>query len=101
MFVERYPHPHHPVVNGEPDLDVTVEVFQHRPAETAALLAWAGGDEVMVNGGPAVVLPGTRPFTDRLVGLGDFVVRDGRTSGRRYPADGFHQRFRPAQQSGE
>lgn len=91
MFVESWPHPHRPLVDGEPSTE-TVEVFQHRPDLTDALVAWCDGEMLMVNGGPAVLLPGRRKITERLVGLGDFAVKAGDTW-RAEPAAGFATRF--------
>jgi len=69
-----------------------VEVFQHTPLNTDQLTAWTGGDVGFVNGGPVVVVGGTRKAVDRLVGLGDFAVRDGDRFWAE-PADGFGQRY--------
>lgn len=87
----------HPVNDdGEPDATRTVEVNQLRPDRVADFLAWSDGTELLLNGGPVVLLPGTRPAAQRLVGLGDFAVRDGDTV-RAEPADGFYQRFQPVE----
>jgi hypothetical protein len=98
VFVQTFPHPFHPVDDdGTPDPDVTVEVFQVRPDTIAEFLAWSGADELgVVNGGPVFLLPGTRPAAERLCGLGDFAVRRDTGSVRSWPADGFYQRYQPA-----
>jgi hypothetical protein len=90
-----WPHPFNPLINGEPDAEVTVQVFQHRPDLTAQLVDWCSGDRLTLNGGPVVLLPGTRPANQRLVGLGDFAVRAGDTW-RAEPASGFYSRWAPA-----
>lgn len=80
---------------GQPDPDRTrVELFQHLPGQTDALVTWAGGRRVIVNNMPAVVLPNGDP-----VGLGDFALRYP-TAGRlrvEY-ADGLATRYQPADQ---
>ena len=89
-FVGSWPHPFHRLSDGQ-----AVEVFQLRPDLVDQLRAWARGEELFVNGGPAVLLPGTTRFTTRLVGLGGFAVRaDGVFHAE--PADGFYQRYQPA-----
>lgn len=82
-----------PHTGGEPTGDM-VEVFVHTPLNTADVVVWAGGDRGFVNGGPVVVVGGTRKAVDRLVGLGDFAVRDGDRFWAE-PADGFGQRYQP------
>lgn len=72
----------------------TVEVFQLRPDLVAEFVAWSGGQQLLLNGGPVVLLPGTAPAASRLVGLGDYAVRDGDTL-RAEPAAGFAQRYQP------
>ena len=89
-FVESWPHPFHRIADGQ-----AVEVFQLRPDLVEQLRAWAGGEVVFVNDGPAVLLPGAGPAGGRLVGLGDFAVRDGATS-QAEPGDGFYRRYQPA-----
>lgn len=94
--MDEWPRPFHPVADGEPDTDVTVEVFLHRPDLTDQLLAWAGGDAadvLLINGGPTILLPGTRRAADRLVGLGDYAVKEPGHSVKAEQADGFSQRF--------
>lgn len=94
--MDEWPRLFHPVDDGVADAGVTVEVFQHQPGRTDALLAWAGGDApdvLLINGGPAVLLPGTRRAADRLVGLGDYAVREPGHSVKAEQADGFSQRF--------
>lgn len=83
-----------PVADGEPTGD-PVETYQHTPLTTAELATWSGGDIGFVNGGPVVVVGGTRRAAARLVGLGDFAVRDGDRFWAE-TADGFYQRFTPA-----
>lgn len=100
MYIEdhQFPYPHHPVApdgDGDgvlPDLAVTVQAFQLRPLTVAACAAWCGGVELLVNGGPALLVGGG------VVGLGDYVVhRDGRYAAE--PAGGFAQRYTPAEPS--
>lgn len=79
-----------PVSGGD-----SVEVVQHNPLNTEQLAMWAGGDVAFINGGPVVVVGGTRKAVDRLVGLGDYAVRDGDRFWAEL-ADGFTQRFIPA-----
>lgn len=95
-FVETWPHPHHPVTDGEPDVPVTVEVFQLRPDLVAEFLGWSGGEELFVNGGPAVLLPGSRRAADRIVGLGDYAVQDQMGRFTAEPAAGWANRYIPA-----
>lgn len=90
----------HPVVDGAPDTARTVEANQLRPDRVAEFLAWCGGQQLMLNGGPVVLLPGDDPPAGRLVGLGDFAVADGDTV-RAEPAGGFWQRYQPARISDE
>lgn len=97
MSVSSWPHPFHPAevdATGAVVADeaVTVEVFQHRPDLTDQLVAWSGGELLVVNGGPVVLLPGSRRAAQRLVGLGDYAVRDGDTVTAEEAA-GFYQRF--------
>jgi hypothetical protein len=76
-----WPRPYHPVVDGDVDRATVLHVYAHTPGRADALIAWAGGGEVtLVAGAPCVILPGSRPYTSRLVGLGDVAVSDGRTS---------------------
>ena len=92
---ETWPYTFHPArYEGDqlvPDTSTVVTVFQHRPDLTEQLVAWCGGFEVFVNGGPAVILPGG----GGVVGLGDFAVR-GLYGLSAEPADGFYQRYIPA-----
>lgn len=76
---------------GDPAGD-PVDVYQHTPLTTDAVAEWCGGDRTVVNGGPVVVVGGTRKAVDRLCGLGDFAVRDGDRFWSE-PADGFYQRY--------
>ena len=77
--------------DGQPDPDRThVELFQHRPGQTDALLAWTGGRRVIVNNMPAVVLPNGDP-----VGLGDFALRYPAGRLRVEYADGIATRYQP------
>lgn len=71
---------------------------QLRPDLTDAFTSWSGGEQLVVNGGPAVLLPGDDPTSPRLVGLGDLAVRDhtGRTWAE--PAAGFWQRYTPTEE---
>ncbi len=75
-----------------PDTSRTAEVTQLRPDTVEQFVEWSGGTYDLVNGGPVVLLPGRGPALGRVVGLGDFGVREGeRLSGER--ADGFWQRW--------
>jgi hypothetical protein len=88
-----WPRSMQPATDGEPVGD-PVEVFQHNALNTDELVVWAGGDRGFVNGGPVVVVGGTRRAVDRLVGLGDYAVRDGDRFWAE-TADGFSQRYQP------
>lgn len=88
-----WPRTMQPVTGGEPTGD-PVEAYQHTPLTTDELTAWCGGDRGFVNGGPVVVVGGTRRAVDRLVGLGDYAMRDGDRFWSE-PADGFGQRYQP------
>lgn len=98
MFIEdhQWPWPHHPARPDaagdglDVDTSVTVEMFQLRPLTWQRAIAWCGGTPVTVNGGPAVLIG------DGVAGLGDYVVADGE-SFRAEQADGFHQRYQPAE----
>lgn len=91
-----WPRRYHPVKgSGELDTATVVELYQHTVATTLALAHWAGGEVAFVNGGPIVIVGGTRRAADRLCGLGDYAVRDGDRWWAE-PADGLYQRFRPA-----
>jgi hypothetical protein len=95
MAPSSWPYPHHPIVDGEPSTE-TVEVFQHRPDLTDALVAWSGGEVVeSINGGPVVVVPGRDRSTKRIVGLGDYAVKVGDKHFHAAPAAGFSQRYAP------
>jgi hypothetical protein len=79
-----------------PDKSRTAEVYQLRPDTVDAFVVWTGGTYDLVNGGPVVLLPGRGPALGRVVGLGDFAVREGeKLSGER--ADGFWQRWQIAE----
>jgi len=71
---EAWPYPHHPVrlVGNvlEPDTSVTRQVFQLRPLTVDACQAWCGGEVVMHDGGPAIIVPGGGGVAE----LGDFIV---------------------------
>lgn len=91
-----WPRAFHPVdADGEPDTATVVELFQHTALNTADVALWCGGETAMVNGGPVVVVGGTRRAVDRLCGLGDYAARDGDRWWAE-PADGLYQRYRPA-----
>lgn len=97
MWIDSPPARCHPLVEDDdnglaPDEDVTVELYPLRPDLTQSFLAWAGGDPLLVGGATAVLLPGTRPAKDRLVGLGDYAARrDGKVWAE--PAGGIGQRY--------
>lgn len=89
-FVEQYPARLYLLVNGGPDLEAPVEVFQLRPGDEHRLIEWAGGGSVsLINGGPAVLLPDSAG----VVGLGDFALRDSDGDLWAERADGFFQRY--------
>lgn len=92
MYLDTCPTPLRPLDNDGQPLGRTVEAFQLRPDLVDAFLAWTGGTRLMLNGGPVVLLPGDAPADTRLVGLGDFAVRDGDQL-RAEPALGFAQRY--------
>jgi len=80
--------------DGRPDHDrAPVELYQHRPGETDALIAWTNGRRVIVNNMPAVVLPNGDP-----VGLGDFALRYPKGRLRVEYADGLATRYQLAEQ---
>ncbi|MDN5931548.1 MAG: hypothetical protein L0I24_10880 [Pseudonocardia sp.] len=85
MWIESPPAACHPLVeDGDgaliPDESTVVELYPLRPdLPVEAFLAWTGGEQLLVGGTTAVLLPGTRPAKDRLVGLGDYAARaDGK-----------------------
>lgn len=88
-FVEHWPAP----VRKLDTPDAVLTAHQLRPDLVEAFLGWSGGMQVLLNGGPAVVLGATVPATGQIVvGLGDFAIRDGsRVWGE--PAAGFWQRY--------
>lgn len=91
-----WPRPYHPVTaDNQVDTTVTVELYQHTVATTQSLREWCGGEVAYVNGGPVVIVGGTRRAADRLCGLGDYAARDGDRWWAE-TADGLYQRFRPA-----
>ena len=66
--------------DGSTDFDVTVELYPHMPTQAEALSAWcaehgATTTELFLNGGPVLLLSGSRTVPQRLAGLGDIVVR--------------------------
>lgn len=64
--------------NSEVDTSQTVWIYPHIAGQTEALAEWAGSEQTLfVNGGPVVVLPGSRPIPERLVGLDQVAVSDG------------------------
>lgn len=72
----------------------TAEAFQLRPDRVEAFLSWTdGGEQLLINGGQAVLLPGTGTMVERLVGLGDFAVRPALGELYAEPAAGFWQRY--------
>ena len=91
------PRDYHPIDDGAIDRDRTVQMWSHNPTNTDQLIDWVGGGEtILVNGGPCLILPGTRRVRDRLAGLGDVVVNDdgsfralpgGELSANYWPAD--------------
>lgn len=96
MWIESPPAACHPLVGDgvdlTPDLDVVVELYPLRPDLIPAFLAWTGGAQVLVGGATAVLLPGTRPAVQRIVGLGDYAARgDGKLWAE--PAGGIAQRY--------
>lgn len=94
-----WPRLYHPVgPDNEPTTDVTVELYVHTVATTQSLREWCGGEVAFVNGGPVVIVGGTRRAADRLCGLGDYTVRDGDRWWAE-TADGLYQRYRPVSES--
>ncbi|MBN9791304.1 hypothetical protein DMP17_22235 [Pseudonocardia sp. TMWB2A] len=80
--------------DGRPDHDrVQVELFQHRPGQTDALVGWSGGRRLLVNAMPCVVLPNGDP-----VGLGDYALRFPSGRLRLEPADGLATRYSPVEE---
>lgn len=78
--------------DGQPATDrVQVQLYQHRPGQTDALIAWTEGRRLVVNGMPCVVLPNGDP-----VGLGDYALRYPNTGRLRLEqADGLATRYQP------
>ena len=91
-----WPQPYHPITDGVVDTTVTVQVYPHEPGGTDALIGWAGGTVVVVNGGPCIVLSTPRPVADRLVGLGDVVIDDGEHSVKALRGDRLGSSYRRA-----
>lgn len=93
----EWPRAYHPVrPDGTVDTSRTVELYVHTVENTVQVAAWCGGEIAIVNGGPVVVVGGTKRAVERLCGLGDFAARDGdRWWAER--ADGLYQRLQPAQ----
>lgn len=93
-FVEHYPHPFHPIVDGQPDTSGTVEVFQLRPGDQQRLIAWSRVQGYHGADGGVLLLDAGRVVGQ--VALGDFTVRDGDQL-TVVPAEvGFFQRYVPA-----
>lgn len=91
-WVDTWPQQLQPLDDdGAPDGEL-VEGYQLRPGELDAFLAWSGGEQLLINGGPAVLLPGTVRSISRLVGLGDFAIRHGNHM-HAVAAAGFWQRY--------
>jgi hypothetical protein len=80
--------------DGQPATDrVQVQLYQHRPGQTDALIEWTQGRRLVVNGMPCVVLPNGDP-----VGLGDYALRFPSGRLRLEPADGLATRYTPAEE---
>jgi hypothetical protein len=109
-FIEHWPAELYPLVPDPdadpgggtvplvPDIEHVVEGHQLRPDLLQEFVEWSGGMVIgVINGGPVVLLPGTRPAGQRIAGLGDFAVRG---EDEQYPraelASGFWQRYTPA-----
>ena len=91
-----WPRDYHPVTaDNDLDTSTVVELYQHTVATTLSLAEWCGGEVAHINGGPVVIVGGTRRAADRLCGRGDYAVRDGDRWWSE-TADGLYQRFRPA-----
>jgi hypothetical protein len=90
---DQFPAVVNPLV-GLPFRDTNVElaVFQVRPLTWAAAADWCGGEQAVIDGGQAVILPDAQGTAK----LGDFIVT--RDNGATYivePADGYAQRWFP------
>lgn len=100
MWIDQPPLRCHPLAANTdgtlaPDLGTAVELFPLRPDLVEQLVAWAGGEHLLVGGTSAVLLPGVRPVRARLVGLGDYAARsDGKVWAER--AAGIAARYVPA-----
>lgn len=91
-----WPREFHPLTDGVPDRDRTVEVFALEPGGADALADWSGGQTFTVNGAPAVLLPGDDPFERRVVGLGDVAVHVAPRTFHAEPGGGLGARYVPA-----
>lgn len=99
MWIEQPPARAHPLVDDGTGalaaaLDTVVELYPLRPdLPIEAFLAWTSGQQLLVGGTTTVLLPGTRPAAQRLVGLGDYAARDDRGRTWAEPAAGIAQRY--------
>lgn len=93
-----WPRRYHPVTDGVIDTTTTVQVYPHEPGRTDALIGWCGDGtyETFLNGAPVVVLHSSRPIPERIVGLGDVVVRRDRDDLRACPGGELGTRYFPA-----
>lgn len=98
----QWPWPHHPARPDDQrdglttDQSVTVTAFQLRPGTIAAAAEWAGAQQIILDGAPALQLPDSSPDSGVVVRLGDYLVRDQTDELLAVPADRFHQRYQPA-----
>ncbi len=91
---EAQPRPLHPITKGQPDEAVTVYAYQLRPDTWSSAAAWCGGTRILDADGNQALALGTLNAAD-IAHLGDFMVlRDTTYTVER--ADGFYQRFAPA-----
>lgn len=92
-----WPRDYHPIHDGQIDRTRTVQLYPHQPGGLDQLRDWCGGgDTAFVNGGPVLIVPGTGPCAQRLVGLGDVAVADGDHPLRAVPGGEISARYSPA-----
>lgn len=98
----QWPWPHHPArpdAAGDGlavDRSTTVTAFQLRPATVAAAADWAGLQQIVLDGAPALRMPNGGAAVAQ---LGDYLVRDHAGHLEVVPAAQFAQQYQPAKGS--